>query len=188
MIKDIQGLREQAEIYRQNLKSEYLMTGREGVLQDLENYLAQINEYKRRIQLWVDALRSGNYTQAFGKLKVISREGLGEQDGHCCLGVACEVARLNGLRLVSEQRQYSNMVAEAFNGNPDYMPNEVVEWLGLGDGNPEFRWTWNHEGSLRYGSWSLSKFNDHQFSFAQIADMIAWYYGLHKADTVESEL
>lgn len=37
---------------------------------------------------WLEALRSGNYKQAHGKLKT--------DKGYCCLGVLCEVAGLQG--------------------------------------------------------------------------------------------
>lgn len=41
-----------------------------------------------RVKLWIDALRSGEYRQARGALRTMT--------GHCCLGVAQEVALKNG--------------------------------------------------------------------------------------------
>lgn len=38
---------------------------------------------KKDIQKWIDALRSGKYRQTIG--------GLQDEDGYCCLGVACKV-------------------------------------------------------------------------------------------------
>lgn len=40
-------------------------------------------------QLWIDALRSGEYPQARGALKTVS--------GYCCLGVLCDLAAKEGL-------------------------------------------------------------------------------------------
>jgi hypothetical protein len=37
---------------------------------------------KMRVAQWIDALRSGNFTQTTGALKNLK--------GHCCLGVLCE--------------------------------------------------------------------------------------------------
>lgn len=42
---------------------------------------------KERIKLWVEALRSGKYKQAKGRL----RQG---ENSYCCLGVACEISNL----------------------------------------------------------------------------------------------
>lgn len=44
---------------------------------------------------WVAALRSGEYTQAKGNLKV-KLEGDGRY-GHCCLGVLCDLAAEDGI-------------------------------------------------------------------------------------------
>lgn len=40
-------------------------------------------------QLWLDALRSGEYSQAIGYLQT--------PEGHCCLGVLCDVAVKEGV-------------------------------------------------------------------------------------------
>lgn len=44
-------------------------------------------------QKWIDALRSGKYTQTFGALKRVE-EYEGNPVGDCCLGVLCEVMEL----------------------------------------------------------------------------------------------
>lgn len=53
---------------------------------------------KARVQLWVDALRSGEFTQARGVLEArdLYENGLPQVTGHCCLGVAQHVALRNG--------------------------------------------------------------------------------------------
>ena len=40
-------------------------------------------------ELWMTALRSGKYKQTTGTLA--------DQDGHCCLGVACDLAVKAGI-------------------------------------------------------------------------------------------
>lgn len=39
--------------------------------------------------IWLEALRSGKYTQGKGRLKVVCQDGSAE---HCCLGVLTEIA------------------------------------------------------------------------------------------------
>src|SRR5213078_4528925 len=46
---------------------------------------------RARRRRWIEALRSGRYTQTPGTLKRVEYEGPGEPAGHCCLGVAVEV-------------------------------------------------------------------------------------------------
>jgi len=45
-------------------------------------------------QLWLEALRSGDYVQGRGQLAYI--DGSGERVAHCCLGVLCELAVKDG--------------------------------------------------------------------------------------------
>lgn len=42
-------------------------------------------------QKWVDALRSGKYNQGYRVLQ--------NGNGYCCLGVACDVAKNNGIKV-----------------------------------------------------------------------------------------
>ena len=54
---------------------------------------------------WCAALRSGDFKQIYGCLKI-------QDKGYCCLGVACELYPLHA-----------------------YLPLKVIELLGLTDGN-----------------------------------------------------
>ena len=47
---------------------------------------------------WVKALRSNKYNQTTGLLQ--------DQDGHCCLGVLCEVASKRGYRVRRDDAGY----------------------------------------------------------------------------------
>lgn len=92
---------------------------------------------RERIQLWVDALRSGDYTQGTGALEFRAFSNDGEEIGkkHCCLGVACRVAINNGLKV----EVYDNAGTSTFacNDGPNssmtsgHMPEQVAEWFGF---------------------------------------------------------
>jgi hypothetical protein len=49
---------------------------------------------KRLKKKWVKALRSGEYNQSIGRLQTRNEEGV---ESFCCLGVLCEVAKVNVL-------------------------------------------------------------------------------------------
>lgn len=99
------------------------------------------------VKLWVAALKSGEFKQAYDKLKGYDpRTG---EVGYCCLGVACVVY----------ERETGNAVDELNSDN--YLPARVQKWLGLR----------KHSGS--YADGSLANLNDsHQKTFAQIAEVI----------------
>lgn len=90
---------------------------------------------KERIQLLVDALRSGRYRQGRGTLAFYDKKQRKVQ--YCCLGVACEVARANGLNVPREKFGESYRYGDNDRELPQIsvMPNSVAEWYGL-DPNP----------------------------------------------------
>lgn len=77
-----------------------------------------------RIQLWLEALRSGEYRQVHGTL--------GSEGGYCCLGVACEVAIKNGPVV---NRRLDGVVS--YDGSSNLLPNSVVDWFGLPGQGPQ---------------------------------------------------
>jgi len=101
---------------------------------------------------WVAALRSGEYKQIQNRL--------GDPNGHCCLGVACEVAIENGVPLKKELQasgfyRYGNDRAS--------LPAIVQTWLGLA----------SDSGVYNLEDRSLIVDNDsREYTFAQIADTI----------------
>ena len=105
------------------------------------------------IRLWVDALRSGDYAQGTGVLRNAYT------DRWCCLGVACDVARKNGLDLpvsVNEMTQHNG-----YDGEYSYLPQKVMDWLGIDARNP------------RLGAHMATDLNDNLgASFYLIADAI----------------
>lgn len=97
----------------------------------------------------VKALRSGEYEQAHGVLRL--------RDAFCCLGVACDISG------VGEWDVSDHYVTESARGYA-LLPSEVIDWLG-----------WNSDSGLYRGS-SLSRDNDMGATFNQIADNIEHHY------------
>lgn len=88
---------------------------------------------KERIQLLYDGLRSGRFEQGHGALRIDSATG----SRHCCLGVACEIARENGLNLqVSTSVNLRNHAYFGQIRENSYLPLEVVKWYGFRSNNP----------------------------------------------------
>lgn len=79
-------------------------------------------EIKLHRQLWIDALRSGEYPQGKGYL---NRDGK-----FCCLGVACEVFIKNGGTL---DKQMSDLDEDAiiYDDSTGILPISVAEWLNM---------------------------------------------------------
>lgn len=74
---------------------------------------------KESLKLWVEALRSGKYTQGHNQLQ--------SDEGYCCLGVAVRVAMENGV-IPNEDTPIEGGTLRSY--------PKVMEWLGI-----------DHEGS-----------------------------------------
>jgi hypothetical protein len=98
-----------------------------------------INENAR---MWVNALRSGAFTQGKGSLR--------NQSAYCCLGVACVLAEKEGVISPTEWIGHS------------YLPSRVRDWLGLQE----------RAGFISSMNTSLAYLNDRNKSFKEIADVI----------------
>lgn len=113
------------------------------------------------VQKLLDALRSGEFTQAQGQL----RRG----DGHCCLGVACEVYKRetgNGTwtHLDDEPRFVASDHADDWSAH--LLPPTVKEWYGFSSEAGRF------EDAVAYFT-CLTDLNDcGGLSFEDIADVI----------------
>lgn len=121
-------------------------------------------------QLWLDALRSGEYTQVKGILE--ARDENGDITGHCCLGVLSDLycKHVEDIRVEEElhSRGYLNSV---FGNKQDmdfysaYLHPSVRSWVGLisRDGY--------HTNDYNKSS-KLTLENDCGKSFNDIADII----------------
>jgi hypothetical protein len=102
-------------------------------------------------QLWVDALRSGEYQQ--------TKKTLQDVNGYCCLGVACDVAAKNGIPVGFGDDG-------TLEGGTLSSQHEVVDWLGLN----------SYTGYIGYVegiSTELTFLNDtYEYTFSMIADFI----------------
>lgn len=119
---------------------------------------------RKRIREWVNALRSGEYEQTTGGLK--------REDAYCCLGVACELSKLDQFNVYGEYLGYGGT-----------LPVQVVDYLGVPGTNPvvprEIAKQYapdasnsleRSEGQERFIS--LASLNDYGATFLQIADII----------------
>lgn len=78
------------------------------------------------IQKWVDALRSGEFSQTQNRLGRMHEDGT---MSYCCLGVLCEVAISDGLNIERTINEDYNDVE--FNGRSGIPPEEVAYHAGL---------------------------------------------------------
>ncbi len=83
---------------------------------------------------WVKALKSGKYKQGRNKLKV--------GDKFCCLGVACD--------LYAKEYPSAKWKRSHFQGQNQFLPDSVRNWLGLRDGG----------GRMPFRLYSLTDLND----------------------------
>ena len=123
---------------------------------------------------WAIALESGVYPQTTGKLRRLETGESEEPAGFCCLGVLCELARLEGI-VTSDVGSYGIVTYEAAN-NPEHdgsdssLPEAVREWAGIGDSAGRIV----GEAPLVGGSekCDLASANDAGMTFAEIAKIV----------------
>lgn len=132
------------------------------------------------IRQWVDALRSGEYTQTRGKLhRVTGSEADGTPAGMCCLGVLCALASKADVVVPFRNNDLMQYGEEVY-----ILPRSVFEWAGFPSGNPEVE----HEVVLSGedfpspGRDAVTVLNDdYALGFLEIADAIEDTY-LVKSD------
>ena len=107
-------------------------------------------------QLWISALRSGEYSQ--------NQNSLRQGNSFCCLGVLCDVAIKNGVDLKIYEDDNIYFYDEAC----EVLPKKVIDWAELNDDNPIVEM--NEDG--KEGEYSLAELNDSEYNFNQIADII----------------
>ena len=123
-------------------------------------------------EMWVNALRSGEYNQATGKLKT--------PQGFCCLGVLTDlyvkeknqewILQSNNPEVIDPEDYYT------FEQTHDFLPNSVRVWAGLDPvctkvmvENDDYC---EECGDDEYVPKELYDLNDNGFSFVEIADLI----------------
>lgn len=104
----------------------------------------------------IEALRSGKYKQ--------TRRALHDENGYCCLGVACEVAIENGVSIKRLSPSQNRRISYTYNGESAILPSIVQEYFGFNDNNGGYE----YDGS----NVSLTDDNDWGKTFDEIADII----------------
>lgn len=142
-------------------------------------------EQKTRVALLVKALRSGRYKQAKGVLTKLDENG--RIIGHCCLGVATQVAIKNGLKVSSRKVTDSGRRCVQYRtpGTPEHGTDWsedtettgllpiVRDWFGFESRNPNI--APEEEGGKPY--YSAAYANDSEGrNFKQIADLFEAKY------------
>ena len=109
----------------------------------------------KNMKTWVKALRSGKYKQTTSVLH--------DEEGFCCLGVACDISGLGKWKSGLYEKRYA---IDGGAGSVSVLPIPVRDWLGLKSTNPTV------------GQKQLSIYNDAGKSFEEIADIIEREYDL----------
>ena len=104
-------------------------------------------------ELWSKALRSKKYKQTKG--------ALADQDGYCCLGVACDLAVKAGIIPAPVKTGQKNYTLR-FDNKLITLPEKVRAWLGLT----------TSVGRINDFSESLAALNDCGSTFEEIANII----------------
>lgn len=76
---------------------------------------------KEKFNIWLRALKSGEYTRGVNQLRRANYSLLGKSN-YCCLGVACDLAAKD-LSI--------NWDGDTFDGASLALPDSVAQWLGL---------------------------------------------------------
>lgn len=86
---------------------------------------------KRGLDLWTTALESGEYTQGKGYL----RKSVDGEDEFCCLGVLCDIAIKDGLKLdtSTKSEDAETFTVHVYEGTTSALPSSVREHFGIGE-------------------------------------------------------
>jgi hypothetical protein len=76
---------------------------------------------KSRLNDWLSALRSDNYTKCRGALH--------RNDGFCPLGILCDISKLDSWK----EPSYFKTDKRLYFGQFNYLPVQVREWAGISE-------------------------------------------------------
>lgn len=110
---------------------------------------------------WLEALRSGKYKQTKSMLMNPTT------NGHCCLGVLCDLYAKEVGGSFDENGQFHDNKGNVGDGTP---PDDVVKWAKLPDENPSVKGKYSKLGSVI--DISLAELNDDGRRFSTIANII----------------
>lgn len=118
---------------------------------------------KDRVQLWLDALRSGEYGQCASRLRGFDQETGQPNNDYCCLGVATKVY-IDNAGLEGEKLEY----AQGQLDTGALLSQEVSAWYGF----PQTYDHWFVDSPLVNSNDSLASLNDTGSTFEEIATQI----------------
>jgi hypothetical protein len=124
---------------------------------------------------WVNALRSGDYEQGQGALRNLDGQ-------YCCLGVLCDLYDKHRMEDFGAESSWTvdtvslNEYISVLDSSEVGVPaNEVVDWAGLPDNNPEVLVDLKDEvgGEAYQCELPIAELNDDQgLTFNELADII----------------
>lgn len=120
---------------------------------------------KPAIKQWVEALRSGEYPQTTDRLH--------NEEGYCCLGVACHLSGLGTWKLdehSTEPAVWGYVIGDGLR-EVSVLPDAVIEHYGLISPNPIL-----FESELEEEERTLASLNDAGYPFIYIAELIEREY------------
>ena len=118
-----------------------------------------LEEQKQHRQEWIKALRSGDYKQTNGNLR--------DENGYCCLGVACDISGLGVWKKYRNALYEYNSIEEHVWTEAIELPVVVRNYFGLITVQGKY-----FKSTLENEIDSLMIANDGNLSFDQIADII----------------
>lgn len=132
---------------------------------------------------WLAALRSGEYKQGQGKLRV--------SEGFCCLGVLCDLyakAHSNAEWHEVKHLDGANFLVKGEYGafdEYDYLPIPVQQWAGVTEANPRVGAGYGQTRNVKVEQLTvghemrpLSELNDSGMSFEKIARLLELEFGV----------
>lgn len=108
---------------------------------------------KGKLIIWLDALRSGDYTQTRGALR--------NDFGYCSLGILCDLSKLSSWdKDIYETHKYSYL------GQVNYLPIQVGDWAEM------------NKKEISAVSYFLMALNDQKVDFIKLAEHLEKKYKL----------
>lgn len=122
---------------------------------------------KERVALWVQALRDPDLIQGLEALATRENETCPWEQ--CCLDVACQVAKANGLPLTEVILTYQRGYNQGDDVEVHVLPHTVRDWYGFNETYVKLY----HQGQATFAT-ELN--DDERLTFDQIADVIEQTY------------
>lgn len=141
----------------------------------MSKYVDGINEHN--MDMFLKALRSGEYGQTKGILHRVSPEG---KVGFCCLGVMSNLACQNGVGDMRVKPDGEGGHTVDYSGHWGLPTSEVLDWIGIPQANRKdalsegvFNIQFPKSGIVKYGETATASLLNDYFgkTFGEIADI-----------------